>query len=271
MHRESETVDDATADRRLFGEQMRTRTAYIACDLGVARASLAGGRVGQAGVTERCTATSVAVDGERVVAGTVSGVLVDEGDGFERLGEPFEVAAVGLAAERVLACGNGGSVLAWTHDQGWETVGEVDGPERFDGALLAADGGIYRVTETLEPLGLSAATDIADGGQFAATGDGIYRREADGWEREDERSATAVVTAGGDTYAAGEQGVLERDGGTWTSVDTPAVPVDLAYAGVLCGITGDGTIIISESGGNRDRRWRSHPLGLRGVVEFDME
>jgi hypothetical protein len=271
MSKDSGAVDDATADRRLFGEQVRTQTAYIACDLGVVRVSLAGGRVGQAGVTERCTATSVAADGERVVAGTVGGVLVDEGDGFERLGDPFEVAAVGLASGRILAGGDDGRVLAWTPDHGWETLGEVDGPERFDGAFLGADSGVYRVTETLEPLGLSAATDVAGDGSFAATENGIYRRKADGWEQEHERPATTVVTAGGDVHAAGEQGVLERTGEAWTSVDTPAEPVDLSSAGMLCGITRDGTLIITESGADGDRRWRSHPLGLRGVAEFDTE
>jgi hypothetical protein len=268
---DQQTTVDATEDRRLFGEQLRTRTAFVACDLGIARASLAGGRVGHAGLVERCTATSVAADDERVVAGTVRGVLSSEGDGFERLGEPFEVAAVGLAGERVLAGSDDGRVLAWEPERGWETVGEVREPQRFDGALLAAGDGVYRVDDRLEPLGLSAAHDVAGEVPYAATENGIYRQGADGWQREHDRPAATVVTAGGQAHAVDEEGVLERVDGAWERIDAPALPVDLSYAGVLCGLTADGTVLVSEPEQDGYADWRSHPLGLRGVIEFDMQ
>jgi hypothetical protein len=268
MSNETETERNATADRRLFAEQLRTRTAFVACDLGIARASLAGGRVGKASIVERCTATSVVADEDRVVAGSTRGVLVDTGEGFERLGEPFEVAAVGLAEGRILAAGEGGRVLAWAEDRGWETVGEVDGPARFDGALLAADSGVYRVAETLDPLGLSGVNDVDSEGPFAATDDGIYRRGADRWDRGHSRPAATVVAAGGAVHAVDDRGALDHAGGLWERVDVPALPVDLSYAGVLCGVTGNGTIVVSEP--DEYSNWRTHPLGLRGAVEFDM-
>jgi hypothetical protein len=271
MTGEESPVDDAAEDRQLFGEQLRTRAAYVACDLGIARASLAGGRVGHAGVVERCTAMSVAADSERVVAGTVRGVLVDEGEGFERVGEPFEVAAVGLAGGRVLAAGADGRVLVWDSEYGWRAVGTVSDPQRFDGAVLAAGNGVYRVTESLEPLGLSGVHDVAGESPFVATEDGIYRQSNSGWELEHDRPAATVIAAGGSVHAIDDRGILERTGGTWSRVDTPALPVDLAYAGVLCGITGDGTVLVDEPEQDGYGTWRSHPLGLRGVVEFAVQ
>ena len=272
MSGETETERNATADRRLFGEGRRTQAAYLACDLGIARVSLAGGRVGKAGVVERCTATSVATDGVRVVAGSTRGVLVDEGEGFERLGDPFEVAAVGLAEGCILAAGDDGRVLAWTDDRGWETVGEVDTPARFDGALLGSGDGVYRVAETVDPLGLSGVNDVAGGGPFAATDSGIYRQGADGWEREHDSPGTTVVAAGEVVHAVDDQHTLGRTDGVWERVDAPVLPVDLSLSdgGVLCGVTGDGTVVVRESEPDEYGNWRTHPLGLRGVVEFDM-
>lgn len=275
MSRETETERNATADRRLFGEGRGTQAAYLACDLGIARVSLAGGRVGKAGVVERCTATSVATDGARVVAGSTRGVLLDEGEGFERLGDPFEVAAVGLAGGCVLAAGEDGRVLAWTDDHDWRTLGEVETPGWFDGALLGAGDGVYRVGETLDtldPLGLSGVNDVAGEGPFAATDSGIYRQGADGWEREHDRPGATVVAAGEAVHAVDDQGTLDRTDGVWERVDAPVLPADLSLsdAGVLCGVTGDGTVVVREPDPDGYGNWRTHPLGLRGVVEFDM-
>lgn len=265
--------DDASEERQLFGEQVATWTGFVACELGIARVSLAGGRVGQAGLVERCTATSVAADGERVVAGTTQGVLADEGDGFDPLGESFDVAAVGLTAGgRTLAAGADGRVLAFEGED-WERVGEVTDPQQFDGDLLAAGDGVYRVAETLEPLGLSAAHDVAGGEKtFVATAEGLYRADGSGgWEREHDRPTTVVVAAEGRAHAIDDGGVLERVDGVWKRRDAPERPVDIAYTDGTCAITADGTLLASDgpdAPGDEQRRWRSHPLGLRGVVEF---
>ena len=272
---EGRSGDDATAERRLFGEQLPTRTGFVACDLGIARVSLAGGRVGHTGLVERCTATSIAADSERVVAGTVRGVLVDEGNGFDRVGEAFEVEAVGLTAGgQALAGGADGRVVAWDADHGWEPIGQVPEPQRFDGDVLAASGGVYRVMETLEPLGLSAAHDIAArDGPLAATEDGLHRQaEGGGWDREHDRPTAAVIAADGQAHAIDDRGVLERVDRTWERRDAPELPVDLAYTDDRpCAITADGTLLVSveeELTGDEQSGWRSHPLGLRGVVEF---
>lgn len=268
-----ERIDDASDDRRLFGEARETRTAVLACDLGVVRASLADGRVGHVGVAERCTAVSVAADAERVLAGTVRGVLADEGTGFERLGEAFETVAVGLAGGgRALAAGENGHVLVWDGTR-WETAGEVSSPQRFDGDLLAAGDGVYRVTDGLDALGLADAHDVAAGDEtFAATGDGIYRLGADGWHREHDRPAATVVARDDRAHAIDDRGVLERVGGDWARPDVPELPVDLGYPDGPCGVTADGTLLVSaaatDGAGGTTGDWRAHPLGLRGVVEL---
>lgn len=271
---ERHSGDDASEERRLFGEQLATRTGFIACDLGVARVSLAGGRVGHVSLVKRCTATSVAVGQEQVVAGTVRGVLVDEGDGFDRFGEAFEVVAVGLTGDgRALAGGADGRVVAWQPDQGWESLGAVTEPQRFDGEFLAAGDGVYRVTESLEHLGLSSAHDVAAvDGLLAATEDGLYRQDAESgeWHHEHDRPVATVVAADGQAHAIDDRDILERVDGAWERRDVPQLAVDLAYGKEPCAITADGTLLVNASSETSagDREWRSHPLGLLGVVEF---
>lgn len=258
-------TSDSSATRRLFGEELPTRTGFIACEIGVARVSLAGGRVGHAGLVKRCTATSVATDGTQVVVGTVRGVFVDEGEGFERRGDPFEVAAVGIADGRPLAAGEDGLVLAWDGELGWRAVGEVTGPQRFDGSLLAAGDGVYRVTDELDRLGLAGVHDVADGETcFAASEDGIYRRAEEGWQVEHERPAAVVITGASGSHAVDDRHTLTRVDGAWDDAGTPVLPVDLGDGDTLCAITADGRVLVRGERGD----WRSNPLGLRGVVEF---
>ena len=104
------TEVDGSAERALFSEERPQSVAFAACDLGVARISIAADRVGHAGLLERGPATSVAANQACVVAGTVRGVIGDWGDGFDRLGDAFEVAAVS-AGEQLLAAGADGRVV----------------------------------------------------------------------------------------------------------------------------------------------------------------
>jgi hypothetical protein len=268
---ESDSQPDASTERSLFGDQLPTKTGFLACDLGVAQVSLAGGRVGHAALLERCTAASVVVDETRVVAGTRHGVLVDGGDGFDRLGESFDVAAVGLGGgpEDILAGGADGRVRAHRPDDGWETVGTVSGASRFDSGVLAAASGVYRVTGGLDPLGLADARDVAAGERlFAATEEGIYRRDDGAWDREHDRPTTAVVADADRAHAIDDRGLLERAGGSWERVETPAAPVDVAYADSPCAVTPDGRVLLGERSDTTLHGWRSSPLGLRGVAEF---
>ena len=273
--------DDASEQRQLFGEQRETRIGFVACELGVARLVLAADRIGHVGVVERCSATSVAADETHLLVGTIRGVLRESADGFERLGDPFELSAVGVG-ESLVAASADNRVLRWNERRGWEPLGEVAGAKRFDGTVLAAESGVFRVNEGLEPLGLHAVSDVAvgagsivDTGEqealFAATQEGLYRYVESGeWVREYDKATATVVTNGETAHAVDARGVLVRVDGDWEHLDAPKIPVDLAYGESLYGITGDGTVLISrDSPGATDEKagWRTHSLGLRGVVE----
>ncbi len=265
------TGDAAAEERQLFAEQRETRVGFVACELGVVRIALAADRVGHAGFVERCTATSVAADENRLVVGTIRGVLRETDEGFERLGDPFEVSAVGVG-ESLLAASDDNRVLRWHETRGWEPLGEVSGARRFDGRVLAAESGVFRVADELEPLGLTAVADVAVGDAvFAATQEGLYRLAASGeWVREYDKAAAVVVAEGETVHAVDARGVRGRVAGNWERLDAPEIPVDLAYGDHLYGITADGTVIVNADATRpTDGRaeWRTHPVGLRGVVE----
>lgn len=260
---------DATADRRLFEESAGSRFALVASELGVARLSISGDRVGRASLLERCTATSVATDSERVLAGTTGGVLA--GPGLDRLGEPFEVAAVGVGSQ-LLAAGNDGVVSVWEGVDGWNAVGSVDAPARFDGPLLAAEDGVYRVTSGCEPLGLDRVADVAHGEEsFAATADGLYRRVEGDWALEHDHPTVAVSTGGGGVCAVDDRGVVERTDGVWQRSESPTSLVDIATDGDVYAITENGTLLAAvdpDRASDGQSGWRTHAVGLRGVVEL---
>lgn len=306
---ESDAVsgDDASAERRLFGDRRDTFEAIIASELGVGRASLAADRVGEVGIERRCRATCVTASENRIVAGTETGVIIDEGDGFEQLGQSFEVAAVGSrdpGTRNLVAATADDQVCVWSSSGGWDEIGTVDSPGRFCGSFLAADDGVYRVSESLEFLGLDSAHDVAVAGErdgaiepsevtarciFTATDDGLFRYSGEStdatWEREHDRASMVVVAAGDRVHAVDDEGVLERDDGHWERIATPVRPVDLDYGDRLVGITGDGTLLLEAGdkeqtvGSNEQadssneqedglKQWRTHSLGLRGVAEL---
>jgi hypothetical protein len=256
---------DASADRRLFERGPETATAFVACGPGVARVEFAADRVGQYTLAHRVSANDVAATDSHVVAGTTEGVLVDDGSGFERVGDQRAVA-VGLDGEHALAATAEGGVHRYalgTDDR--ETVGEVSDPRRFDGALLAAADGLYRVGEALEALGIDGVADCASGadGLFAATDAGLFRFADGVWHREHDGESRAVAASGARVDAVDETGVLERVDGAWQRLgEVETTPVDIAHGRRLSGVTAAGTLLVETDTGG----WRSHPLGLRGAV-----
>lgn len=64
----TDTGDDASDERRLFGEKREETVALLASELGIVRVELAGDRVGGFGFAGRCHATSVTADGTFLVA-----------------------------------------------------------------------------------------------------------------------------------------------------------------------------------------------------------
>jgi len=264
---------DASADRRLFERGRETTAAFVACGPGIARVEVAADRIGQYTLAHRCTPRAVAASDEHVVAGTAEGVVVDSGGGFERVGEETDVVAVGLDGEHALAATAGGRVRRHALGTGdCETVGEVSSPRRFEGTLLAAADGLYRVGTELDALGIDDVRDCASGtaGTFAATDTGLFRFADGTWHQEYGTESHVVIASGDRVDAVDTGGVLERVEGAWRRFgDAEAAPVDLAHGTRLYGVTADGTLLVETDPDmlTNDRGgWRSHPLGLRDAV-----
>lgn len=297
--------EDASEERNLFSEPRERTAAYVASELGLVRVDLAPDRIGEFSLVERCAATAVAASGAIVAAGTEDGVLVDSGDGFRASGFGPAVA-VGVDGTTVVAAGPDGEVCRLdcssgvdpessesTDDRpGWEYAGTARSPRRFDGRLLAGEGGVYRVREDgdLEGvgIGLEDVRDVASPGPFAATDGGLYRYDGDEWHRESDGRASIVASDGERAHAIDSEGLLERavdrSGGTpergvdrsggeghWERQALPdgTQPIDLAYGASLYAVTAEGEFLVAAAGEQAtDGRggWRSRSIGVRGVT-----
>ena len=291
--------DDATDERRLFEQTTAASHLYVACDIGVARVAIARDRIGQFELVARCSPTSIATSAGRVAVGTAERVLLSvDGETFAPAGgetalvtevtrgTDTSVAAVGLDGSHLLDATDDGRVFGRGSDaeaSDWQRLGRVGDPRRFDGPLLAAGDGIYRVDvdeSTVESLGLTDGRDVAavpttgewtdTGDCFAATADGLLRYRDGEWTDERSGSTRGVEATRDGVYAVDESGLLERDRGDWRRLDSPAgVPADIAHGESLYCVTGDGTVHIAVGAGlasDGHRGWRSQPLGLDGVV-----
>jgi hypothetical protein len=274
--------DDASDERRLFGDRRPECEAFVASKLGIARVDVAADRVGGFGLAKRCEATAIAEHGGRVVAGTADGLFVETDGDFEALDPSLPSSfgaptAVGLDPGGLVATDAAGQV-GWLPDGGeeWTVVGAVSEPRRADGSLLATGEGVFRVTETLEQLHTADARDVAatqeaKSASFAATASGIYHQLDGEWEIETDASADVIAAADDrvDAVASGE--ILQRTGDVWEARPTPdpGLPIDLVLDEALYGITADGTLIVAaQSSATTDGRagWRSYPVGVRDVV-----
>lgn len=267
--------DDATDERRLIGEQREETDAYLATDIGVVRVSITADRVGQFSLVHRCSPRSVAADEETLLVGTDKDVLVVEDDATESTDFGAAVA-VGIAEETLLAASADGRVARF--DDGWATVGTVTEPRRFEGSLLAADDGVYRVGREIDSLGLSDVADVtmAETNPVAATADGIYQHTDGEWNRTHGSAASAVASSGTRLTALDDEGILTYDD-EWRRMHPPTDGVSatgavaLAYGESLYAVTADGTVLVyTDPALVVDGRggWRSHALGVSGVTEI---
>lgn len=276
--------DDASDERDLLGERRPTAVGLVATEMGVLRVELAPDRIGGFGLVERCTATAIATDGAVVVVGTDEDILADEtGTGeFTPLG--FGPAtAVGLTSGWLFAASPGGQVGRLPRDAvgdepaEWEPVGDTTGPRRFDGHHLATDDGVVRIEDGISNLGSTDVLDVSCGRVndelvlFAATRDGLFRRDGSDWVRELATPVQRVSVGDGTAVAISVRGELyRRDDGDWTAVSLPEnrVAFDVASAESLYVVTEDGEMMIAAAptattdgfGG-----WHTQPLGVRGV------
>jgi hypothetical protein len=260
------TIDE----KRVYTDTSGTETAFVATGAGVVAVSVSDDLVGGFGLTHRCAARDVASAGGRVAVATDEDVLVADltaaadvgGVTFEETGFGPAVAAT-LDGGDVLAAGESGRVARF--DEGWATLGRVDGVRAMDGRLVAAEGGVSRVTGSgVEHAGLDDVRDVAAAGPFAATGSGLYRL-GNGWMdvRDGEFDAVAAAPDGRAHAVSGET-LLGTDGGEWATV---SLPVDERVAAVAYGA--DATYAVTDTGTFLVRavptEWRHRVLGLRDV------
>lgn len=266
---------DASGDRRLFGDEIPTNDVLIACDLGIARLDLAMDRLGQMELADRRPARSVAIGDGTVIAGSEDGVLVDTGDGFEQSGPATEIAAVGVATDgKLCAATTAGQVYTRVEGGSWTSVGHVEGPNRFDGSLLGAESGVYRVGDDIEALGAQSVNDVSiNGSLVAATDDGTVKRDdaSGAWRTIHDHPSIAVSQQGEDLYIVTPDDVVRGTPGDWTPLAVPETPVDICIAETLVGSTDEGTLLMhpgTVEPTDGQRGWRTQAIGLRGVREL---
>lgn len=189
--------DDASDERRLFGERRRRTTLYVAGELGLVQVDVAAAQVGGYALVERGSCRSVATSGDTVVVGTDEHVSVLDGDELRPIGFG-STTAVGIDEDCIYAASPAGRVarLARTRLEEsagpngqsvpWEAVGTVGGATRFDGSLLAAETGLFSVDsrDGLVSHGLEAVRDSSRSGPIAATSKGVWELQAGDWQRE---------------------------------------------------------------------------------------
>jgi len=282
---EPDEDDTGEEERRLFGDRREKVTVLVGAELGLTRVEVAADRVGQFSLVERgavnCVATRSGVDADadagNTVVATDDSVLVGDGDTFESVGFGPAVT-VGIDETHLYAASPDGEVVRLSlaaADGGtdeiteWEQVGTVDGPERFDGAYLAAADGVHRVGGTLEYHGLSDVRDVTHDRKYAAAADGLYRWE-DGWSKEYDGTVRAVQARGDAVHAlaGGGHALLTRTGGNWRQVDLPTEEelVDLVHGLGVYVLTADGTLVVeADPNATSDGHagWRSRALGVR--------
>ena len=279
------------SEKRMYGRTHTETHAYVASGLGVTRVEAAGGQIGRFSLARRCAARDIAGAGGEIAVATEESVLVSTDDGFAETG--FSPAtAVGYDADGLVAAGEGR--IARYDDGEWCGMGAVDDVRALSGDLVAAADGVYGLPGC-PYLGLHAATDVA--GPFAATADGLYRRDAEkgsvgpaeNWLPV-RSGAHGVVASDGDR----EQGLGEHDGERvhaadadtlyeltdtdgaspdphWRPCDLPVRErvVDVAYGTDTYAITENATCLVNTADdATADGRggWRGRSLGVPEVV-----
>lgn len=277
--------DISISEKRMYGQTRPETHAYVASGLGVTRVETAGGQIGRFSLAHRCAARDIAGANGEIAVATEQSVLVSTDDGFAATG--FGPAtAVGYDADGLVAAGEGR--VARYDDGDWWEMGAVDDVRALAPDLVAAADGVYGLPGCAY-LGLHDAADVA--GPFAATADGLYRRDAtegtvgprENWAVV--RSGTHGVVAtdghgatGARTHAADADTLYELadDGGAspdphWRPCDLPVRErvVDVTYGQDTYAITEDGTFLVNTADdATADGRggWRARSLGVPEVV-----
>ncbi|MFC7073192.1 hypothetical protein ACFQJ7_11970 [Halovenus rubra] len=277
--------DNATDERSLFEERYGETIIYVASEIGVVRVAVSRARVGEYGLIKRCTATDIATDDGGVVVGSEEDIFAGtvEADSFTALGFGSK-AAVGFDDDTVYAARADGRVSRLEdvslgeslEKTDWEQSGAVAGPSEFDGSLLAADDGVFRVGLEAKQVGdLSDVTTVARGPEegcqlLAGTTNGLYEY-VDDWKQVRSCPVRTVLTDGNRSWVLTESSeILRRDGQMWTELDTPNTEhiVDIARGESLYAVTEAGELLVAASAdmtSDGHEGWHSQRIGARGI------
>ncbi|MBX0303970.1 HVO_0234 family beta-propeller protein [Haloarcula salinisoli] len=275
--------DISISEKRMYGETRAETHAYVASGLGVTRVETAGGQIGRFSLANRCSARDIAGANGEIAVATEDSVLISTDDGFAETG--FGPAtAVGYDADGLVAAGEG-RVARYDDGEWWE-MGAVDDVRALAPDLVAAADGVYGLPGCAY-LGLHDAAAVA--GPFAATADGLYRRDAqegtvgarENWLPVRSGAHGVVATDGSDdgrVHAADADGLYElTDRGNaspdphWRPCDLPVRErvVDVTYGQDTYAITEDGTFLVDtadEATADGRGGWRSRSLGVPEVA-----
>ena len=292
--------DISLSEKRMYGQTRAETHAYVASGLGVTRVETAGGQIGRFSLVHRCAARDIAGANGDIAVATEDSVLISTDDGFAETG--FGPAtAVGYDADGLVAAGEGR--IARYDDGKWWEMGAVEDVRALADDLVAAADGVYGLPGCAY-LGLHDAADVA--GPFAATADGLYRRDAqegtvgarENWaavrsgpyhvvasdggrvqpaEASDGgRVQPAEASDGGRVHAADTDTLYELvdhagDRPDWQACDLPVRErvVDVAYGADTYAITEDGTFLVDTADdATADGRggWRARSLGVPRVA-----
>ncbi|TQQ83765.1 hypothetical protein EGH24_03000 [Halonotius terrestris] len=272
-------------EKRVFGTKTGTTEVFVGTETGLVVVTVSADQIGTFGLTDREPVTAVAADSQQVLVGGDGGLRVSRLADADRASSPPElplsavgddsldqIVAVGIGPTGPLVGDADGEVYALAtdgnEDRKWQHVGTTAGVNAIDGALVAADDGVYRVTDgELDHVGLDSAADVAGHGvPQAATSEGLFRL-GNGWLSVADGAFSRVAGDGhGHASAVASDGLRTRadEDGDWTAdalpVDEPIV--DLAYgSGIRAAITESGTLCINAGDG-----WRHQRLGLPSVT-----
>lgn len=262
------------AEDRIYADRLGKTDVFVATGLGVAVVSVSNDRIGQFSIQHRCTARDVAADGDRLLVATGEDVLIGRGEEYERTGFGPAVAVgsgrEGTASAGPIAAGPDGAVGRYA-DGEWVPVGETERPRAVAGDLLAAAGGVFRIGDGLDHVGLDDVRDVAvDGAPLAATNDGCYRL-GPGWTCDVDGDFRLVAADGDRSHAATDETLYERTDGEWAErelpVDEPLAGLGSVADGGVVAVTTEGTCLVdavaAKDGGEG---WRHRTLGLPDVA-----
>lgn len=272
--------DISLSEKRMYGRTREETHAYVASGLGVTRVETAGGQIGRFTLAHRCAARDIAGENGEIAVATDEAVLILTDDGFAAT-DFGPATAVGYDADGLVAAGEG-RVARYDDGEWWE-MGEVDGVRALAPDLVAAADGVYGLPGCAH-LGLHDAADVA--GPFAATADGLYRRDAqegtvgarENWTPVRSGAHSVVATDGGRVHAADVDTLYELadHGGAspephWRSCELPVRErvVDVTHGDDTYAITEDGTFLVNTADdATADGRggWRARSLGVPEVV-----